>query len=590
MHLPCFGLKRIDLHDIPSFFGVFRPNSSSGMKETPGNSQNKYHHYLLGGNGMAVASMKKSARRAPEATRIFELPYLGIVDNDHTALIFGDIKVSYGTLRDMVRKYARFFKDRGIKQGDRVAISMPNCPEFIYTYLGASMAGAILVPLNLLLSLEEIAYIIQDSAATTLVLHPAILERLDPAAANAVSKMPFRIVLLNQETKEHIENLEPIEFEFTGQERLIPSRTSCADSGQPAHDGKDSVELSGSRLGSDISSLLYTSGTTGRPKGAILSHQNLLANVKQLDDASDLGPDDNFICVLPMFHSFGWTVCVLLPIYLGSTITILDGFKPKETLSTLMNEGITVFCGVPAMFTVLSMMLDKPTSLSCIKLAISGGAPLPETVINAFDSKFGCTLLEGYGLSEASPVVALNPIGGIRKIGSIGIALPGIEIRIVDEAMNDVPRGEVGEVAVRGNNIMSGYYNLPQETESVLVDGWLLTGDLGRMDGDGYIYIVDRKKDVIIVSGFNVYPREIEEVILTHPKVQDAAVLGVRDPIKGEMVKAYIIPKEAVHLDKTEIFEFLKPKLARYKMPQIIEFTDSLPRNPSGKVLKRLLK
>jgi len=490
----------------------------------------------------------------------------------------------------MIRRYARFFRDLGVKKGDRVALSMPNCPEFICTYLGASMAGAVVVPLNLLLSFEEITYIVRDSAARVLVIHPAIIEKLDPRAAGTLPSMQIQIVVLNEQTKARIAAVDPAESqagvgaaglsgEVTGAARESLKAGEEGDRGTPKERSED-----------NIAALLYTSGTTGKPKGAMLTHRNLLANVRQLDEASDLGPDDNFLCVLPMFHSFGWTVCVLLPLYLGSKITILDGFKPKETFSTIVSEGITVFCGVPAMFAVLAKMPERPSVLPNLKLTISGGAPLPEAAIRAFDAKFGATLLEGYGLSEASPVVSLNPIGGIRKIGSIGIPLPGVEVRIVDENLQELPRGEVGELAVRGDNVMVGYWDLPDETQAVLVNGWLLTGDLARMDEDGYIYIVDRKKDVIIISGFNVYPREVEDVIFTHPKVQDVAVVGVNDPVKGEIVKAYIIPKEGEQIEKSEIVEFLKPKLARYKMPQAIEFAESLPRSPSGKVLKRLLR
>ncbi|HHY94441.1 MAG TPA: long-chain fatty acid--CoA ligase [Firmicutes bacterium] len=335
--------------------------------------------------------------------------------------------------------------------------------------------------------------------------------------------------------------------------------------------------------------ILYTSGTTGKPKGAVLSHKNLLANVRQMDDASDLGSDDNFLSVLPMFHSFGWTVCVLFALYMGSTITILDGFRPKETLRTLMEEGVTVFCGVPAMFAVLAHGTAESIPLP-LKLTVAGGAPLPEAVIRAFDARFQATLVEGYGLSEASPVVCLNPLDGVRKVGSVGIPLPGVEVRVVGEGMQEVPAGEIGEIAVRGDNVMLGYYGLPAETAEALVDGWLLTGDLGRMDEDGYVYVVDRKKDLVIVSGFNVYPREIEDVLLSHPRIGEAAVIGIPDPVKGEVVKAFVVPREGEKIEKAEILDFLKPRLARYKLPQVIEFAETLPRTPSGKVLKRLLK
>lgn len=512
--------------------------------------------------------------------KIFDLPQAAPAEDDAPALKLGGETVTYGQLRANVRRYARFLQQRGIRPGDRVALSLPNSCEFIYSYLGASRAGAVVVPLNLMLSLEEIAYILRDCQAHSLIVHPAISAKLDISAFSSLGLK--NLTVLDGDTLDQIASL-PGEEDGSEPPASFPALPSF-----PRFPGKPPRPTI--LADNSPAAILYTSGTTGRPKGAVLSHKNLLANVRQMDDASDLGPEENFLCALPMFHSFGWTVCALLPLYLGSAITILDSFRPKDALRTLVEEGISVFCGVPAMFAVLARAAERPLPLPHLKFAISGGAPLPAPVIHAFEGKFGGTLLEGYGLSEASPVVAMNPIGGVRKIGSVGLPLPGVRVRVVDEQRRDVPQGEIGEIAVRGDNVMLGYYNLPEETSHTLAEGWLLTGDLGQLDEDGYLYVVDRKKDLIIVSGFNVYPREIEDTLLTHPGVQDAAVLGIPDPLKGEAVKAFIIPKEGEHLERADILDFLRPKLARYKLPQVIEFVDSLPRSPSGKVLKRLLR
>ncbi|MBC7324002.1 MAG: AMP-binding protein, partial [Moorella sp. (in: Bacteria)] len=324
-------------------------------------------------------------------------------------------------------------------------------------------AGAIVVPLNLMLTREEINFIIKDAGCSTLVIHPSILEKLHKAPQQASALGLKRIVVLDQTTVARAGEAPP------------PTPVAMA--------------------ADDTCVFLYTSGTTGRPKGAMLSHQNFLADVKALDDVSDLGPEDNFLCVLPMFHSFAWTTSVLLPLYLGSTITIKESFHPRDTLKTLAEENITVFCGVPAMYAVLWRLAEK-SQFKSLKLAISGGAPLAAEIQRGFEAKFAFPLVEGYGLSEAAPVVCLNPLDGIRKPGSIGLPLPGMEVKVVDDNDQEVPVGEVGELVVRGPNVMAGYYNQPEETAAALRGGWLHTGDLARRDEDGYFYIVDRKKDM----------------------------------------------------------------------------------------------
>lgn len=479
------------------------------------------------------------------------------LEPNHIALKYRDSIVTYEELGSWVDKYAAYFQSIGVNKGDKVAISSPNCPEFIYSYLGASKAGAIVVPLNMMLTLQEIEYIVNESGANTIVIHPDIFQKLDKSKLSSLRIK--NLVVLNDDFKSAVLKLgRPYEIEIAPDE---------------------------------ICTYLYTSGTTGNPKGAMLTHNNLISDVIALDEVSDLWPSDNFLCVLPMFHSFSWTVNVLLALYLGSTITIKDSFMPKDIYNTLANEGITVFCGVPSMFAVLVRMAKKG-ELKTLKLGISGGAPLPLEVHKRFEEIFGYQIIEGYGLSEASPVAILNPLepDAVRKVGSIGIPLPGVQAKVVDENDNEVPIGEVGELVIKGPIVMVGYHNMPEETAKTLRNGWLHTGDLAKQDEDGYFYIVDRLKDLIIVGGYNVYPREVEEVIYQHPAIQDVAVIGVGDKIKGEDIKAYIVLKEGEKLTKQELQKFLQGKLANYKIPKIYEFVAELPKTPTGKVLKKLLK
>lgn len=476
---------------------------------------------------------------------------------DHVAIKFKGETITYSDLPKYVNSYAAYLQSLGVKKGDKVILSMPNCPEFVFAYLGSAKAGAITIPLNLMYTMEEIQYVVKESGADTIVVHPVVLKNVD---VSAFGKLNLKnIVVLNDDTKQKIME----------------------------HDDFKQVEIDDD----EVCTYLYTSGTTGKPKGAMLTHRNFEADVVAMDEISDLGPDDNFLCVLPLFHSFSWTVNVLLALYLGSTVTIKDSFMPKDTLETLLNENITVFCGVPSIFAFLIRMVEKG-QFKALRLAISGGAPLAPEVQRGFEEKFNFPLVEGYGLSEAAPVALLNPLGAdeIRKPGSIGLPLPCNEAKIVDEDDNEVPVGEVGELVLKGSNIMVGYHNMPEETAKTLQNGWLHTGDLARKDEDGYYYIVDRLKDMIILGGFNVYPREVEEALMEHPAVREAAVIGVGDKYKGEEVKAFIVLEDGMTADRKELQSFLHGKLAKYKIPKIFEFVNELPKSPTGKVLKKLLK
>lgn len=473
-------------------------------------------------------------------------------DMNYPAISYHDRIISYAELENNIGQYARYFFSRGLNQGDRAAIALPNCPEFVYSYLGIVRAGGVVLPLNLLQTPQELLYILRDSGSRFLVTNPSIGLQL-----KQLTGLPLTLIILDEETQKEITAARPAGF--PGAE----SDGACT--------------------------FLYTSGTTGQPKAAMLTHDNLLSNVRSMDEAARLGRDENFLAVLPMFHSFGWTVCVLLPLYLGCTITVLDSFKPKEMLQVLSEKGITVFCGVPSMFSVL-LKARQEAAFPRLKFAISGGDSISEETLRSFEKKFNFPIVEGYGLSEASPVVTINPLYGVRKIKSIGLPLPGVEVKVVDDGDRELPAGEIGELVVRGPNVMKGYYNREEETGEALRGGWLHTGDLAYRDEDGYFFIAGRKKELIITAGFNVYPREVEEALMSHPLVAEAAVIGVPHPLKGEVIKAFIVPEEGRMPDKQELFQHLKGRLAGYKIPEEYVITTDLPRGVGGKVLKRLLK
>ena len=339
----------------------------------------------------------------------------------------------------------------------------------------------------------------------------------------------------------------------------------------------------------DLALIIYTSGTTGKPKGAMLSHQNLMSNVVAVMEAVDIRPDDRMAVLLPMFHSFTMTVGLLLPMTQGvSIIAIKSLHPPKNIIAEIMQHEATVMPAIPQLYRAL-VNVDLPADLP-LRVCLSGAAPLPVEVLNAFRERVGIPLLEGYGLSETSPVACTNPLHGTQKAGSVGVPIRGVEFQIRNDAGEVLPVGEPGEICIKGHNIMMGYWNNPEATEASIKDGWLLTGDIGRLDEDGYIYITDRKKDMLLVNGINVYPREVEEVIYQFDGIKEAAVVGVSDPRKGEMVVACVAPVEGRELDETALLAFLKTKLAAYKLPRKVMKMEALPRNATGKILKTNLR
>ena len=486
-----------------------------------------------------------------------------------TALIFRGNKISYAELQSHVEKWASVLYQRGVKAGDAYGIVMRNSPEFVITFFALVRLGARAVPVNFLLKSDEIGYIFGDAGVVGVITQPPFLG----AVLEARKQLPkLRDVVVTGDRREDV-------LSFNQLLQDAPAAVSLPRTSNPA----------------DVAMIIYTSGTTGKPKGAMLTHQNFISNVEQCMAMVPLSEKDSFLCLLPMFHSFAWTVCVLLPLYLGSKVLIIESIQPfGEVLKQLLRHRIRVFVAVPPIYAAL---LRVPfwwpmRFINPLRLCISGAAALPVPVHNKFEEKFGIPLMEGYGLTEASPVVCLNPEDQ-RVPGSIGKALPGIELRFVDETGKDVPAGEVGEICLRGGNVMKGYYHQDEATREAFLDDahqWLRTGDLGHADDKGYVFISDRKKDLIIVKGLNVYPKEVEDVLQTHPAVQDAAVIGLQDDTGDELIRAYVTLKDGAQVEKQDLLKLCRAHLAPYKCPRDLEIRKELPKNTLGKILKRTLR
>jgi len=496
------------------------------------------------------------------------------------ALIFEKGKITYQELQTQVSKLSSRLLQLGVEKGSKVGILLKNCPEFIISYFAVLKAGGTIVPLNFLLKEEEIKFILDNGQISMII------------TSSEYMPMVHRLKL-------RLESLEQI--------IAIGSPRKNFPRGEPSKEAIDFSELLHNPLvdsptleidEEDTSTIIYTSGTTGHPKGVMLTHKNLISNVISCLKAIQVTKKDNFSCFLPMFHSFTWTVCVLLPLYIGATVVIVESIRAfGKVVKSIVRNRVTIFVAIPPVYNVLSnislpWLLRSPLLriLNPLRICISGAASLPMEVLKNFEAKFHLPLLEGYGLTEASPVVSINPLTGIRKPGSVGLPLPQVEIKVVDEQDQALPPNKPGELLVKGDNVMAGYYDLPEETQSTIKEGWLYTGDLAKIDEEGYIYIVDRKKDMIIVRGQNVYPREIEEVFYQNPVIAEACVIGIKDKLKGEVPKAYVVLKESQTITEGELINFLKERLASYKIPRTIEFRNSLPKNPSGKIQKRLLR
>ena len=463
--------------------------------------------------------------------------------------------MTYRALDEASARVAGLLLERGLTPGDRVGIMMPNVAEVPVVYYGVLRAGGVVVPMNPLLKSREVAFYLGNSGAGLVFAWHAFADQARAGADQAGADL----VVVDAES--------------------FPELLASAN---PEYQVAD-------RASEDTAVILYTSGTTGQPKGAELTHGNLISNTEvSRADIVRAGPDDVIFGGLPLFHVFGQTVAMNVAVAAGACLTLLPRFDAAHALQIVTDHRVTVFEGVPTMYVALLHLPDRDGyDTSALRMCISGGAALPVEVLRGFEEAFGVPVLEGYGLSETSPVASFNHPGRVRKPGSIGTPIRDVELRAVDEEGKEVPQGEVGEIAIRGPNVMKGYWQRPEATAQAVRDGWFHTGDLARVDEDGYFFIVDRKKDLIIRGGYNVYPREIEEVLYEHPAVAEAAVIGLPHPALGEEVAAAVALKPGAAISAEDLRAYVKGQVAAYKYPRHLWLVEALPKGATGKIQKR---
>ena len=510
---------------------------------------------------------------------------------DKTALIFLDAKITYKKLNDMVNSFATALIDMGVKPGDKVAMLLPNMPQIVAASYGAWRAGAVVVMNNPLYTDHELEYQLNNSESTVLVT----MDLLAPRMIALRPKTEVKKIIVAH-IRDHLgfpkKQLLPIVAK--DKHRDIPKTAEVYEwldviKKYPASDPKISVDFN------SLANLQYTGGTTGVSKGVMLTHSNLSCNVQQIRAwFPDFGKGELIMAgILPFFHSFGLTTVMNFTIWMAGTDILIPRPEPLVILQAIQKYKINFYPAVPTIYVGL---LNHPDiakyDISSIKGCFSGAAPLPVEVIKEFEAKTGAQICEGYGLSETSPVATINPWGGKTKAGSIGLPVPDTELKIVDldQGTKEMPAGEPGEVIIRGPQVTSGYYNMPDESAKTVRNGWLFTGDIGQMDEDGYFYIVDRKKDMIIAGGYNIYPRDIDEVLFEHPKIMEACAIGIPDTYRGETVKAFVVLKPGESMTSEDVIEYCKQKLAKYKVPTQVEFIETLPKSGVGKILRKELR
>ncbi len=524
----------------------------------------------------------------PETIRYPRVPLYQLLEltcvkyDEHIATIFFDQKLTYGEMRDKVRRMAAALKGMGVAKGDRVALMLPNCPQYIISYFGVLEAGAVVTNISPLHVEREIEYELNDSGAETLIYLDLFHARVEAVKDST----PLKRRIITSITDYMAEPYPPAAEKGPGDYYFLEVLEDAVP--QPPDMQIDPDE--------DLAGLQYTGGTTGLPKAVMLTHRNLMANAMQCAiwarEFVDKGADV-FLCVIPFFHSYGQSVAMNTAIANAATMVLIPQFEINMMLQAIQTHKPNFFPGVPTLYVA---MLSHPDALAFgvdkIRLCNSGSAPLPLEVIKQFAAISGGIFCEGYGLSEASPVTHSNPIFGMQKIGSVGVPFPDTEARIVDldTGEKDLAPGEPGELIIRGPQVMKGYWNKPEETAETLRDGWLYTGDIATMDEDGYFFIVDRKKDMIIAGGFNIYPREVDEVLFEHPQVMEAVTVGIPDEYRGETVKAYVVLKPGEECTEEDIIAFCRERLAPYKAPRSVEFREDLPKTMVGKVLRRALR
>lgn len=506
-------------------------------------------------------SLEKNAKRFPDKTCIF-------YEND---------QYTYKNINDLANQAGNAFLKLGIKKGDRVIISLLNCPEFVLSFYALAKIGAITVPINYLLTRNEEKYVCEDSEASVVIT--------DSKKVSGFQEITFgRVPLIIIDPKE--QEISPGILNFWQVIKNEPaSLSSCPCTKE------------------DVVHILYTSGTTGKPKGAMLTHHSVMFCSSLYTDNNNMGnifsEESKMLCALPLYHCYGQNVCLLTTISAGGTVILIDRFNTDKVLETITKHQATMFAGVPTMYAYLTNGFNpEKHNLRSLVFCCSAGAALSAEVAKGFKEKTGVSIIEGFGITEASAQAIAPPLRPDKrradKFGSIGIPLKNskslTQAKIVGENGEELPPNTIGEIVIKGDHVMKGYWKLPAETEKTIRDGWLYTGDLGKKDEDGYYYIVDRKKDMIIVGGENVYPREVEEILYQNEKILEAAVVAAPDRVKGEVVKAVLVLKSGFQATEKELIDFCAQRLAKFKVPQIIEFYSELPKSATGKILRRLVK
>lgn len=479
---------------------------------------------------------------------------------DKIFMYYKDTTKTFKELDQISNKIGNGLVSLGVKKGDKAAMLIPNRPEFIYAWFGLMKIGAVMIPINTQFKPDEIKYILNNSEANTIITTGMFQETVLKIKSGA----PFlkHIIVIEPKDKAGIIPFEEIISANASEPNIVVNEY-------------------------DYASFIYTSGTTGYPKGVIDTHHNYIANAHQIVEAAEFTEKDRAMLILPLFHCNAQVVTVISPLYAGASFVLMEGFSPKEFLPAINKYKPSTFSGVPTVYAILNSLPDaEKYDLSSLRFVICGAAPMPVEVFNEFERKYKAFILEGYGLSEATCASIINPLKGKRKIGSIGKPLNGQEIKILDDNNKELPQGQIGEICIKGDVVMVGYYKNPEATASAIKDGWLHTGDLGYIDEEGYFYIIGRKKEMIIRGGENIYPKEIEEVLYKHPKVLDAAVVGIPDPKWGEEVFGFIVPKQDVQITEQEMVDFLKEKIADYKIPKKFIITQAFPKTATGKIQK----
>lgn len=526
-----------------------------------------------GGSEMERPWMQYVAEGNPKEITVPNISLTTLLDQtieqypDHIAITYFKETYTYTELKNAITKTAHALQEKGLKKGERVAIMLPNSPQYPISFYAALTCGAIVVQVNPMYQASELIHILNDSGTKVLIVLDKLLPLVDRIRSQTLVEEVIPVAIENGEMPDELKSEKPVAVQ------------------QVTIDPKE-----------DIAVLQYTGGTTGTPKGAMLTHFNIVANVLQGAATSTVNVKkgkERVLTVAPLFHVYGMTSGMCITFYFGGNVILVPKFEVEMLVSLIEATKPTSFPGVPTMYiALLDYYKKKKFDLSCLNLCSSGSAPLPLEVLDRFNEISGTKVAEGYGLSEASPVTHRNPVTGLQKKGSIGIPIPNTDAKIVDIATGEktLPYGEVGELIIKGPQIMKGYWNKPEETSHTIREGWLYTGDLATMDVDGYFFIVGRKKEMIIASGYNIYPIEVENVIYTHPAVLEAAVIGIPDAYRGETIHAVVALKEGNTLTKAELIAYCREHLSAFKVPVDVEFVEELPKTAVGKILKRTLQ